>query len=163
MLGQHPSGGDIVLREGRFGPYVSLGKINATLKNGVAADSITLEDAIQLIDAKGGVPSKKKSAAKAGPAKAKPAKTTAKTAPKKAAAKKTATQGARTEGEESVIKKAGPAKAGPPDAKAERAQRRSALAGGDSRLHRPRTTKQPHQNWQAGNRPRLLDHRGRIA
>ncbi|MEI9916251.1 MAG: type I DNA topoisomerase [Methylovirgula sp.] len=83
VLGQHPSGGDIVLREGRFGPYVSLGKVNATLKNGAAADSITLEDAIQLIDAKGGVPTKKKAAAKAKPAKA---------APKKAAAKKTATK-----------------------------------------------------------------------
>jgi DNA topoisomerase I len=87
VLGQHPSGGDIVLREGRFGPYVSLGKINATLKNGLAQDSITLEDAIQLIDAKGGVPSKKKTAAKA-----KPAKTAAKAAPKKTAAKKTATK-----------------------------------------------------------------------
>ena len=115
VLGQHPSGGDIVLREGRFGPYVSLGKINATLKNGVGADSITLEDAIQLIDAKGGVPAKKKTASKA-----KPAKATAKARAQKSSGEENRDQSARTEGEESVIKKAGSAKAGPPGAKPER-------------------------------------------
>ena len=83
VLGAHPSGGDIVLREGRFGPYVSLGKVNATLKNGLTPETVTLEDAIQLIDAKGGAPAKKKTAAKA-----KPAKAASKAAPKKAAAKK---------------------------------------------------------------------------
>ena len=86
VLGQHPSGGDIVLREGRFGPYVSLGKINATLKNGLTPETIALEDAIQLIDAKGGVPAKKKAASKAKPAKA--ASTVKKPAAKKAPAKK---------------------------------------------------------------------------
>jgi DNA topoisomerase I len=86
VLGQHPSGGDIVLREGRFGPYVSLGKINATLKNGLTPETIALEDAIQLIDAKGGVPAKKKTASKAKPAKA--ASTVKKPAAKKAPAKK---------------------------------------------------------------------------
>ncbi len=86
VLGQHPSGGDIVLREGRFGPYVSLGKINATLKNGLTPETIALEDAIQLIDAKGGVPAKKKTASKAKPAKV--ASTVKKPAAKKAPAKK---------------------------------------------------------------------------
>ena len=86
VLGQHPSGGDIVLREGRFGPYVSLGKVNATLKNGLTPETVTLEDAIQLIDAKGGAPAKKKAT------KAKPAKTASKAAPKKAAAKKSTTK-----------------------------------------------------------------------
>ncbi|QAY96456.1 type I DNA topoisomerase [Methylovirgula ligni] len=89
VLGQHPSGGDIVLREGRFGPYVSLGKINATLKSGLTAETIALEDAIALIDAKGGVPTKKKATAKAKPV-AKAA--TKKPAAKKAVAKKTATK-----------------------------------------------------------------------
>ncbi|MEW6438865.1 MAG: type I DNA topoisomerase [Pseudomonadota bacterium] len=86
VLGQHPSGGDVVLREGRFGPYVSLGKVNATLKNGLTPETVTLEDAIQLIDAKGGAPAKKKTT------KAKPAKTASKAAPKKAAAKKSTTK-----------------------------------------------------------------------
>ncbi len=88
VLGQHPSGGDIVLREGRFGPYVSLGKVNATLKNGLTPETISLEDATQLIDAKGGVPTKKKPAAKAKPAKPEAKKPAAKKAP----AKKTATK-----------------------------------------------------------------------
>ncbi|MDR3409237.1 MAG: type I DNA topoisomerase, partial [Methylovirgula sp.] len=88
ILGQHPAGGDIVLREGRFGPYVSLGKVNATLKNGLTPETISLEDAIQLIDAKGGAPAKKKPAAKAKPAKTEAKKPVAKKAP----AKKTATK-----------------------------------------------------------------------
>jgi len=73
-LGEHPDGGTITVRAGRFGPYVNLGKINATLPKSMSADDVTLEDAIRLIDEKGG-PAKKKAAAK------KPA------APKKAAAK----------------------------------------------------------------------------
>jgi DNA topoisomerase-1 len=54
VLGKHPAGGEILLRSGKFGPYVSHGKINATLKNGASPDSITLEEAIELIDAKQG-------------------------------------------------------------------------------------------------------------
>jgi len=52
-LGAHPTlGGAIVLREGRYGPYVTHNKINATLPNSVAPDTITLEQAAALIDAK---------------------------------------------------------------------------------------------------------------
>jgi DNA topoisomerase I len=99
ILGQHPGGGDIVLREGRFGPYVSLGKVNATLKNGRAPDTITLDEAILLIDAKGGAPAPKKAAAKTKTRKIAKAETpAAKKAPakkapaKKAPAKQTATK-----------------------------------------------------------------------
>jgi DNA topoisomerase-1 len=67
-LGEHPEGGVITVRAGRFGPYVNLGKINATLPKSMSADDITLEDAIKLIDDKGGPP-KKKTAAKKAPAK----------------------------------------------------------------------------------------------
>jgi DNA topoisomerase-1 len=49
LLGEHPSGGAITVRAGRFGPYVNWGKINATLKCGMGAESITLEEAIRLI------------------------------------------------------------------------------------------------------------------
>ncbi len=54
ILGKHPSGGDILLRDGRFGPYVSHGKINATLRNGLSPETVTLDDAIRLIDEKQG-------------------------------------------------------------------------------------------------------------
>ncbi|WP_034991900.1 type I DNA topoisomerase [Beijerinckia mobilis] len=65
MLGEHPSGGPITLREGRFGPYVNWGKVNATLKSGLTPDTITLEDAIKLIDDKAGT-AKKAPAKKTG-------------------------------------------------------------------------------------------------
>jgi DNA topoisomerase-1 len=91
VLGQHPDGGDIAVHSGRFGPYVSLGKVNATLRDDLSPETITLEDAIRLIDAKGGAPSKKKAAAKKAPAKkAAPSKTSAKAPAKKAAPAKAA-------------------------------------------------------------------------
>lgn len=98
-LGEHPDGGVITVRAGRYGPYVNLGKINATLPKSMSADDVTLEDAIALINEKGGPP-KKKAAAKKAPAKAKKiiadsdetpfdgAKPVKKTATKKPAVKK---------------------------------------------------------------------------
>jgi DNA topoisomerase-1 len=86
-LGDHPSGGKIVLREGRYGPYVSHGKVNATLSKSVAPDSISLQDAIELIDAKGGAAPSRKSATRKGPAK--------KAAGKRGAAKTPAKKGAK--------------------------------------------------------------------
>jgi DNA topoisomerase-1 len=79
VLGDHPSGGKIVLREGRYGPYVSLGKVNATLPKSITPDAISLQDAIELIDEKGGAAPARKSAGRKAPAK--------KAAPKRAAAK----------------------------------------------------------------------------
>lgn len=81
-LGEHPDGGVITVRDGRFGPYVNINKVNATIPKDMTPDSITLQDAIELIDAKGGPG--------AAPAKKKAAKKTAKKAPKKAAKKKAA-------------------------------------------------------------------------
>ncbi|MEA2861338.1 MAG: topoisomerase, partial [Methylobacteriaceae bacterium] len=87
ILGDHPSGGKIVLREGRYGPYVSHGKVNATLSKSVAPESISLQDAIELIDAKGGgsKPARKSSARKAPAKKAVTKRAAAKTPAKKAA------------------------------------------------------------------------------
>ena len=83
VVGDHPSGGAITVRAGRFGPYVNHGKINATLPKGTSPDDVTLDEAIRLIEEKGG-PVKKKAPAK------KPAKkTAAKKAPTKSAAKST--------------------------------------------------------------------------
>jgi DNA topoisomerase I len=88
VLGKHPSGGEILLRNGRFGPYVSRGKVNATLKDDISAETITLDDAIRLIDEKG-TRGKRPSAKSAKPARRAPAKPTRKPAAK-SAAKKTA-------------------------------------------------------------------------
>ena len=79
-LGDHPDGGSITVRDGRYGPYVNWGKVNATLPKGKDPASVTMEEALELI------------AAKAGSAK----KTTKKAAPKKAAAPKKTTAAKKT-------------------------------------------------------------------
>ncbi|RUX42466.1 type I DNA topoisomerase, partial [Mesorhizobium sp. M4A.F.Ca.ET.050.02.1.1] len=57
-LGDHPDGGGkIVVRDGKYGPYVNYGKVNATLPKGKDPQSVTVEDALALIaekEAKGG-------------------------------------------------------------------------------------------------------------
>lgn len=82
VMGAHPeSGAEIKLMEGRFGPYLTDGTTNATLPKSVDQAALTLEEAVQLIDAK----------AAAGPAKKKGRKAPAKKAPaKKAPARKAA-------------------------------------------------------------------------
>jgi len=65
-LGEHPEfGGPIQILDGRYGPYVKHGKINATLPKSATPEEVTLDQAITLIAekaAKGG--SKKRSARK---------------------------------------------------------------------------------------------------
>ena len=52
-LGSHPdSNEEIVVKDGRYGPYVSDGKINASLNNSFEPDTITLEQATELINEK---------------------------------------------------------------------------------------------------------------
>ena len=51
-LGEHPDGGPVTVRDGRYGPYVNHGKINATLPRGTDPESVTLDSALQLIAAK---------------------------------------------------------------------------------------------------------------
>ncbi|MEM1106434.1 MAG: type I DNA topoisomerase [Pseudomonadota bacterium] len=74
-LGKHPSDeAPINVFEGRYGPYVKHGKTNATIPKEIAPDAITLEQAIELIDARAAKGGKKKPAAKKKPAgKKKPA------------------------------------------------------------------------------------------
>lgn len=86
VMGAHPvSGAEIKLMEGRYGAYLTDGTTNATLPKTVDQAALTLDEAVQLIDAKAAAgPAKKKGGRKA-PAKKAPAK---KAAPKKAAAKK---------------------------------------------------------------------------
>ena len=82
-------GGAIAVRAGRYGPYVNQGKVNATLPKTLKPEDVTLEQALELIIAKGGAPSKKKAPARSSAAKKAPAK---KPAAKKASAAKSATK-----------------------------------------------------------------------
>ncbi|MPZ56734.1 MAG: type I DNA topoisomerase [Rhizobiales bacterium] len=75
-IGAHPTkGGSIVVKEGRYGPYVTHDKVNATLPNDISPDAITLEQAVELIDARaakgGGKPSRAPKKVKAASEKAK--------------------------------------------------------------------------------------------
>ncbi len=75
LLGAHPSGGPVTVRAGRFGSYVNRGNTNATLKGGMSPETITLEEAIRLIEDKHGAGTrsrakKTKRAAPKAPAKA---------------------------------------------------------------------------------------------
>jgi DNA topoisomerase-1 len=92
-LGADPASGQPVLvKEGRFGPYVTDGEVNATLRKDDDPESITLERAAELLaDKRARGPAKKttRKAAKA-PAKKSAAKSATKGTAKKATAKKTA-------------------------------------------------------------------------
>ena len=82
-LGEHPEGGAVQVLSGRYGPYVKWGKVNATLPRDVTPESLTMEQALELISAKASKGGKKPAAKKA-------AKEPAKAAAKKPAARKTA-------------------------------------------------------------------------
>ena len=73
-MGEHPDGGGVAVMEGRYGPYVKWGKVNATLPKDVAPEDLTMAQAVGLVAAKAAKAPKRKSA------------------PKKAAAKKPATK-----------------------------------------------------------------------
>ena len=97
-LGKDPeSEKPIVVKSGRYGPYVTDGKTNATLPKGLEAEGIDLEKAIELIrakqaskgGAKGGKAAGKKTASKAATSKASASKASA-AKEKKPAAKKSA-------------------------------------------------------------------------
>ncbi|MCW7946665.1 DNA topoisomerase I [Streptomyces hygroscopicus] len=88
-LGEDPvSGKPVVVKDGRFGPYVTDGETNATLRSGDSVETITPERGFELLAEKRAKGPAKKTAKKA-PAKKAPAKRTASTAAKKTAAKKT--------------------------------------------------------------------------
>jgi DNA topoisomerase I len=84
----------LVIKDGRFGPYVTDGEVNASLRRGQSPETLTLEQASEMLSekrAKGPAPAKKAAAKKAAPAAAKkaapaPAKKAAPAAAKKATA-----------------------------------------------------------------------------
>ncbi len=64
-LGDHPDGGGkVTVHNGRYGPYVKFGKINATLPKDKDPMSVELAEAVELIAAKAGKASGKKGGAK---------------------------------------------------------------------------------------------------
>ena len=95
-LGEHPDGGPVTVRPGRFGAYVNWGKVNATIPKSISPEAITLADALELIAEREGKPARKakapppsrRAAAKAPEKPAAPPKTAKKAAAKKAATKK---------------------------------------------------------------------------
>jgi DNA topoisomerase-1 len=81
-MGEHPqSGGPIQIMEGKYGPYVKWEKVNATLPKETEPDALTIDMAVELIDAKLASKSKKRKA---------PAKKARKVVAKKTPAKKPA-------------------------------------------------------------------------
>jgi DNA topoisomerase-1 len=133
-VGEYPArGGTILRKKGRYGAYVTIDGINATIPDNIEPEKLTLEEAIALIEeraARGG--GKPKRAAKKKAAKPKVAKTAPtndavaapKAAAKKAAPKKKAT--AKTDVTEAVVipvkaKVAKTAKTAPPKAAAAKA------------------------------------------
>lgn len=91
-LGAHPTlGGDIILRDGRYGPYVAHDGVNATLPRGTDKDKLTLDAAVQLIEARRAAgPATKKAPAKR---KAAPLRTTKTPAKAKQAKNKKSAEG----------------------------------------------------------------------
>jgi DNA topoisomerase-1 len=89
------SGKPILLKDGRFGPYVTDGEVNATVPRGLPLEELDFDAAVQLIaDKRAKGPSPQRAAAKKTPAKKKSSakkKTTTKKAPatRKAAPAKT--------------------------------------------------------------------------
>tara|TARA_B100000902_G_scaffold39606_1_gene47131 strand:+ start:240 stop:2762 length:2523 start_codon:yes stop_codon:yes gene_type:complete len=60
-IGNHPNSGEtLVLKEGRYGPYISDGKINASLPRDNDIETLTLEQAVEIIDKKRAAPPRKK-------------------------------------------------------------------------------------------------------
>jgi DNA topoisomerase-1 len=112
-LGEHPSGGGkIEVLDGRYGPYVTHNKVNATIPKSKDPTTLTQDEAIALLEERiakgGGKKPVRKSAAKAD---AKPKK---KALAKKAAAKKPATKksAARADAPKKAAAKKAPAKKG---------------------------------------------------
>jgi len=124
-LGDHPTLGGVAVKSGRYGAYVTAGGVNATIPSDKTQDTITLPEAIALIDervAKGGGKPKrgaKKAKPAAKPAKvaveAKAAKPAKKPAAKKSVAKPKAE--AASKARAPVTAKTSPSKAAKPLAK----------------------------------------------
>ena len=110
-LGDHPTkGGPIVVKNGRYGPYVSHAGVNATLTGDKTPETVTLEEAVGLIDARaesgGGSRARRKAPPRKAASGAKKKASKAAPAPKKAATPKKAAAASK----KPAAKKAAPRK-----------------------------------------------------
>ncbi len=72
IIGKHPTTEkEISLKSGRFGPYVTDGTINASLPKGLNPEAVTVDDAVNLLEARaakisenGGTPARRKTSAR---------------------------------------------------------------------------------------------------
>jgi DNA topoisomerase-1 len=119
VIGEHPEGGPVTVREGKYGPYVNHGSINATLPKGASADALTMDEALALIAAKGATSGKKPARAGTKAKAAAPAKT--KTAIRTAAKPKAKTASAKALGTSASSKTDGASKVGASRAKSGKA------------------------------------------
>ena len=110
-LGEHPADQKpVTLHKGRYGPYAKHGKINVTLPEHLTIEDITLEQAIELLEAQAAKKGKKTAAKKTAAKKTAAKKTGAKkAAAKKAGVKKTGTK--KTAAKKTSTKKAASKKA----------------------------------------------------
>jgi DNA topoisomerase-1 len=109
-LGDHPTLGAVAMKNGRYGAYVTAGGVNATIPSDKDKDTITLAEAIALIDeraAKGGGKAKVKKAKSVDkPAKSAAAKSAASEAEAPKPAKKAAVKKAASKPKSDAVSKA---------------------------------------------------------
>ena len=118
-LGEHPEGGAVAVMDGRYGPYVKWGKINATLPKETDPQAVGMDEAVALLAEKAAKSGKKAPAKKAGSKGA-----------AKAAAKGTAKSGAKATSKSGTAgKKTATGKTGA--TRAEGASRSRKTAGAD--------------------------------
>jgi DNA topoisomerase-1 len=114
-LGQDPETGlHMVIKDGRFGPYVYDGEDNASLRKGDDVETISIERASELLLIRRNSPKKKKKAKKKATKKKATKKTTAKKAAKKTASKKSTAKKTSTAKKKSTAKDQ-PSDGGAPD------------------------------------------------
>jgi DNA topoisomerase-1 len=148
-LGSDPtSGAPILLKDGRFGPYVTDGTTNASLRKGDTVDAITADRAIELLADRRAAPpraggsSRKTAAKKAAPKKAGPKKAAKKSSAKNVAQKQPAQKQpaqkavAKRAAAPKVAPKKAPAKAAPSPATAARSAGTETTRGANSRTGR---------------------------
>ncbi|MEZ4430992.1 MAG: type I DNA topoisomerase [bacterium] len=143
-LGAHPDGAPVVVLKGRYGPYVKHGKTNVTLPEGTTVESVSLEQAVALVDAKAAKKGGRKAPAKKGATK----KAAGEGAAKKAAGRKKAAaldadadgggEAAPKKAKKAAPKKAGAKKAAPK--KAAGAKKAAAASADDASAAPPAKT-----------------------
>jgi len=113
VLGDHPAGGPIAVKNGRYGPYVTHDGTNATLPSDLTPETVTLAQAIELINARAG--------------KGKPKRAKKAAAPKKAAKPEAAAEGAPAKKAKVVGLKSAAKNAGKTDSKKSAAKARGTV------------------------------------